>query len=148
MKRKEIAVNYFKEGKNCAQSVLLSFSNDLNLDKEVSTKIASGFGAGMGRLQKTCGALTGSFMVVGYFNSLNIKNPEERKTRTNQLIQELEHDFNQDFGYSDCAILTDADLNTEEGQQKFSSNQPDINVCEKCVAACTSWLDNKLMKDS
>jgi hypothetical protein len=49
MDRAEQAVLKFAEGYNCAQSVLFSFCDDLNLDKDKALKIACGFGAGMGR---------------------------------------------------------------------------------------------------
>ncbi|MGC9344331.1 MAG: C-GCAxxG-C-C family protein, partial [Bacteroidales bacterium] len=144
MTRKDIAVNHFRKGRNCAQSVLLSFSDDLELDPVTAIEIASGFGGGMGRLQKTCGALTGSFMVIGLHNSRNISDEHERKEATNRLIQELEEDFSRDFGYSDCALLTSVNLNTPEGQDKFTSESIDSRICEKCVSACTAWLSNKL----
>jgi C_GCAxxG_C_C family probable redox protein len=149
MTRKEIALNHFREGRNCAQSVLLSFSDDLELDPKTAIEIASGFGAGMGRLQKTCGALTGSFMVIGLHNSRSISDEHERKETTNRLIQELEEDFSREFGYSECALLTDANLNTPEGQEKFVSESIDSRICEKCVSACAGWLSNRLhFKDS
>ena len=85
MKRQDKAVKYFNEGYNCAQSVVLSFQDVLSADNETIVNIASGFGGGMGRLQKTCGALTGSFMVISLYNSENIEDESERKDRTSMI---------------------------------------------------------------
>ena len=123
MDRKKIAVEHFNNGNNCAQSILLSFADDLNLDRTTAVNLASGFGAGMGRLQKTCGAVTGSFMVIGLHNSLIISDPEKRIKRTEELIQELEQDFSDQFGLSDCSYMIDADLKTESGKQEFKEKE-------------------------
>lgn len=147
MKRQDQAVKYFNEGYNCAQSVLLSFQDLLAADKETIANIASGFGGGMGRLQKTCGALTGSFMVISLYNSENIENESERKNLTNKLIQDLEHDFITNFGFSDCSLLTGVDLRTEEGREKLSIVQRESKICERSITACVSWLNKHLINN-
>jgi len=144
MERKKIAIDNFNCGNNCAQSVLLSFADDLKLDKQTAANLASGFGAGMGRLQKTCGAVTGSFMVIGLYNSLHIEDSDEREQKTINLIQELEKDFSDQFGLTDCSYLVDADLKTPEGREEFKSKEMKKNICERCVGACTGWLEKNL----
>jgi len=63
---KERAIELFKQGYNCAQSVFGAFSEDLGVDFKTAVKTSSSFGAGMGRLREVCGAVSGMFMVVGY----------------------------------------------------------------------------------
>ena len=46
MKKAQSAVEHFKT-MNCAQSVLMSYTDELNLDEITAIKIASGFGGGM-----------------------------------------------------------------------------------------------------
>ena len=65
MKKSEIAVNNFKIGYNCAQSVLLTFSEEIGLTQEEALKLASSFGGGMGRLREVCGAVSAMFMIAG-----------------------------------------------------------------------------------
>lgn len=147
MKRQDNAVKYFNEGYNCAQSVVLSFQDVLAADNETIVNIASGFGGGMGRLQKTCGALTGSFMVISLYNSENIGDESERKDRTNKLIQDLEHDFVSNFGFSDCSPLTGVDLKTEEGRDELAEVQRETKICERSISACVSWLNKHLINN-
>ena len=71
------AVDLFENKYNCAQSVLTAFGPQFELEPEITLKIACGFGAGMGRLQETCGAVTGAFMVIG------LKKNWSRATRRN-----------------------------------------------------------------
>lgn len=66
--REEKAIEPFRAGLNCAQAVLAAYSDDLNFDKNLALNISCGFGGGMGRIQETCGAVTGSFMVLSIYN--------------------------------------------------------------------------------
>ena len=47
--RGEAAYNNFLKGYNCAQAVLLAFSDVTGLDKETTLRITSGYGGGIGR---------------------------------------------------------------------------------------------------
>lgn len=64
----EKAIVSFKAGLNCAQAVLTAYADDLSFDNNLALSVSCGFGGGMGRLQQTCGAVTGSFMVLGIYN--------------------------------------------------------------------------------
>jgi len=60
----EAATSKFLEGFNCAQSVLFSFCDDLQLDKNSALKLSCGFGGGMGRKEEVCGAVSGGIMAI------------------------------------------------------------------------------------
>ena len=50
MSRKEDAINYFKEGYNCSQAVVLAFKDLIKIDPNELCKIASPFGGGISRM--------------------------------------------------------------------------------------------------
>ena len=54
-----------KAGCNCAQAVALAFADLLPLDEATLMKLAAGYGAGMGCMEATCGALVGAVMAAG-----------------------------------------------------------------------------------
>lgn len=54
-----------KAGCNCAQAVALAFADALPLDEATLMKLAAGYGAGMGCMEATCGALVGAVMAAG-----------------------------------------------------------------------------------
>ncbi len=58
---------------NCTQSVLMSFTQSLNLDDKTAFKIATAFGGGM-KSGITCGVITGGLMVLGLFD---VDSPED-----------------------------------------------------------------------
>jgi C_GCAxxG_C_C family probable redox protein len=63
--RSQKAVEKFLSGYNCAQSVLYSFCDDLRFDGDAALRLACGFGAGMGRKQEVCGAVSGGIIAIG-----------------------------------------------------------------------------------
>ncbi len=146
MKKTKSALTKFESGNNCAQSVVLSFADDLKMNKETAEAMTSGFGAGMGRLHKTCGALTGSFMVIGRYFSLFESDPGEKSNKTNLMIQQLESNFVNKFESSNCGVLIGTDLKTEEGREFFSENNIKKNICNECVGYCVGWLEGNLRK--
>jgi hypothetical protein len=58
--RAQKAINFFEQGYNCSQSVLMAYADLYSIDQETATKFASSFGGGMGRLREVCGAVSGN----------------------------------------------------------------------------------------
>ncbi len=54
-----------KKRYNCCQAVLLALADQTNADPELLRQLGSGFGAGMGSMEATCGALVGAGMIAG-----------------------------------------------------------------------------------
>lgn len=118
MKRSEKALDYFSNGFNCAQSIIISFADILKIEEEKALRIASGFGGGMGGMQETCGAVTGAFMVIGYLKGKYKEGDDEAKILTNELIQEYTNKFVEKYGSINCKALIKFDLSTKEGREQ------------------------------
>ena len=68
--RAELAVETFAAGKgNCTQSVLCAWEDKISVDHDTLMKLGAGYGAGMGCMQATCGAVSGAVMLAGLKNS-------------------------------------------------------------------------------
>ena len=63
--RAKLAQDFHDQGYNCAQAVALAFADVLPLDEATLMKLAAGYGAGMGCMEATCGALVGAVMAAG-----------------------------------------------------------------------------------
>ncbi len=132
--RTEKAITRFRSGLNCSQVVLTAFSDELNLDQNMALNISSGFGAGMGRLQETCGAVTGSYMVLSVYNGNKYPDNNSKKEVTYSMIQKFAAEFKEMNEYTICKLLLNCDLKTEEGQQFAKKNNLFGTTCEKCIS--------------
>jgi C_GCAxxG_C_C family probable redox protein len=131
--KEEIAVEAFRSGLNCAQSVLLAYADEMNLDRKLALSISCGFGGGMGRLQETCGAATGSFMAMGIHYCRKPTDNKERKEATYAAIQKFSKEFTTIHGTMNCRELINVDLKTEDGHRILKESNLSENVCEKCI---------------
>ena len=59
------AVELFKSGYNCSQSVVAAFADMYGFTEEQALRMAASFGGGIGRMRETCGAACGRSCVVG-----------------------------------------------------------------------------------
>lgn len=81
MSKIEAAVRSFMGDLDCAQALLSIYGPALGLDREIAIRIADAFGGGMGRTGETCGAVTGSLMVLSlkYGGPANGDAPDGRR---------------------------------------------------------------------
>jgi C_GCAxxG_C_C family probable redox protein len=127
------ALDSFRSGLNCAQAVVTAYSEKLKYDNDLALTISCGFGAGMGRLQETCGAVTGSFMVLGIYNCRNVDDNMQRKEATYPMIQKFTEKFKQIHGSTSCMSLLNCEIESEEGHRYAKENNLFVSVCEKCI---------------
>ena len=129
MNRMDKSVNKFKEGYNCAQSVLFAYGEDLGMSSDLAMKIATGFGGGMGRNQEVCGAVTGALMVIGLVYGRGIEESKDKQENTYSKVQTFFDSFVKEFGTVNCKELLDGCcLLTPEGQKSFKENM----LIERC----------------
>jgi len=141
--KSELAVSTFEEGYNCAQSVFSAFCEDLKIEDDLALKVATGFGAGMGRKGEVCGAVTGGIMVLGakYGRGENEGRPATEATYAK--TRELMDQFASRHGSCLCLkLLNGSDLTTEEGQKTFRENDLFNQVCKPCVRSAVEILED------
>lgn len=103
--RKKLAVEAWKSGLNCAQAVLVTYADLLNIDKETLFRISEGFGSGLAGLKRTCGALMGAIMIAGIINSDGNYNNHKTKKQTYELGQKIISAFEEKHKTSICYDL-------------------------------------------
>jgi C_GCAxxG_C_C family probable redox protein len=131
--KEEKAIEYFRSGLNCSQSVVSAYTEEMNFDRNLALSISCGFGGGMGRLQETCGAATGAFMVMGIHYCRKYSDNKDRKETTYAAIQKFSKEFTVLHGTMNCMELINVDLKSEDGHRLLKESNLSENVCEKCI---------------
>ncbi|MBI5381150.1 MAG: C_GCAxxG_C_C family protein [Opitutae bacterium] len=114
------AETLFLQGYNCAQAVAHACTRDGGVAPEFVVKLATGFGAGMGRKQEVCGAVTGGILALSLRQGRALGDDKARTGETYAAVRELMNGFAAQHGSCRCCELLDGcDLQTEAGQREF-----------------------------
>ena len=100
--RGERARDFFLQGYNCCQAVLLAFADILEaegLDEKMIKIIGSGFGGGFARMREVCGSFSGCTVMAGFIRPAVSPGMDERKANY-ALVQEMAADFRERNGGS------------------------------------------------
>jgi len=100
----ELAEEYFNKGYNCAQSVLLAFSDDIPISFEAAAKAASSFGGGVGKMREICGAISGMAMAAGLIYGPDTLDREQKEAH-GRRIRDLSEKFRREYGSIVCREL-------------------------------------------
>lgn len=125
-KFEEAAGKRFDEGLYCAESVLSTIAEHLDIESDLIPRIATGFCSGMSRTAGTCGAVTGA--VLGLNLAFGRSGVSESVEDSYEAVQDFIEQFHQTNGSINCAQLLGCDLGNEEGQQAFR----EANLGKKC----------------
>lgn len=104
-RRIERAAALFKEGYNCAQSVVAAFADQYGFTREQALRMSASFGGGIGRMRETCGAACGLFMLAGLETGVLDAADREGKAANYALVQRLAAEFRRRNGALRCADL-------------------------------------------
>jgi C_GCAxxG_C_C family probable redox protein len=144
MDQSEQALQYFTGGFNCSQAVFTAIAERHGFDKELTLKIAAGFGGGIARLQKTCGAVTGAVMAIGLISGSSQADDTLQKEKVYSLTREFIDRFNTKHGTLKCSELLGHSLSTEEDRKEARELNLFETVCNNCVTDAVKILDEML----
>lgn len=140
---RETAINNFKSGYNCSQSIVLAFKDILDIDADTITKIASPFGGGMGRLRETCGAVTGMFLVLGLLYGYSTPEVRKKKQELYEKVQQLAKQFEEKHQSIVCRDILNIKVKHDvptpsERTSEFYTARP----CMFCIGDAAEILAN------
>ena len=144
---KNAAQELFAQGFNCSQAVFGARADELGVPRKTALQIASGFGAGMGRKQETCGAVTGAGMVLGMKFGHTAADDKTGRERVYAQVLALHDRFTAVHGSTSCRVLLGCDLTTAEGQQAMKDHELMKTVCLKCVGTAHD-LVSEILKEN
>lgn len=113
---------FVESGYNCCQAVICACCEEYGVKESDVFKMTEGFGAGMGGLGDTCGAVTGMFLALSLANSAgDMENPKTTKMDTYKKFRAAAGEFQELHGSLYCR-----DIPKEKGSQPLPS-------CIRCV---------------
>lgn len=131
------ARSFFRQGYSCAQSTLAALAPALGMTDEYALRLASAFGAGLGRMRGTCGAFSALSMVAGLCHG-NTEGTAAGKEHIYTLTRGLADEFRSEFGTLLCREL----LQLKEGETEPARPEERTEAyyaarpCEHCIAFC------------
>jgi C_GCAxxG_C_C family probable redox protein len=118
--KQQQSLEAFRNGYNCAQSVLSVFAEESGLTKDAGLKLASPFGSGIAYMQETCGAVTGALMAIGLKYGKGENGTNKDKTRAYEISRTFLSEFRKLHNTVCCRQLLDGlDMSTPEGMAKI-----------------------------
>ena len=142
MSRADKAKEYFLQGYNCSQAVVLAFADLTGIDEKTLSKLSQPFGGGLGRLRLTCGAVSGMATVLGLLMDDNASKAEVYET-----TQTLCKAFENENGSLICSdLLTGANLKFTTGgeAEKRTDEYYKKRPCPELVYSAAQILEEYL----
>ena len=131
----------FLGGCNCAQAVVLAFTDVTGMDTKTAAMVSSSFGGGMGRMREVCGAVSGMVMVLDILYGYTDPGEEDcNKAAHYALVQELAEQFRQEAGSILCRDILDnppSDPNPTPRTEEYYKTRP----CAHMVMIAARILD-------
>ena len=130
----------FLGGCNCAQAVVLAFTDVTGMDTKTAAMVSSSFGGGMGRMREVCGAVSGMLMVAGVLYGYDTPGDDTVKKAHYTLVQNLAGEFREKNGSIICReILKNppSDPNPTPRTAEFYAKRP----CAKMVMTAARLLE-------
>jgi C_GCAxxG_C_C family probable redox protein len=148
MGMKEEAVAYFEQGYVCSQAILAAYGTKLGLERETAFRLAGPFGAGMGRMGFTCGAVAGAFMVIGLkYGTADLENTED-KEKAYGMVRAFTERFVKRHGTMVCRELIDCDISTPQGLQHARDTNLFGTVCVNLVRDAADLLEDIFLEQN
>ena len=123
------AMKYFSTDYNCAQSVMKSVLQELDLDFDQVFHLAAGFGGGVGLQGHICGAVSGAVAALGVINSKKYQDAVAHKEATYQSVQKFFRMFTQKNGSIMCDNLTGITMADKEAHDRAIENGTFQKIC-------------------
>ena len=151
--RVEKAVELFKEGYNCSQSVVAAYADVYGFTQEQALKMSASFGAGIGRMRETCGAACGMFLLAGLETGCTDPKSAEGKGANYAVVQDLAAKFRDINGSIICAELLglrekkDTGIGSptqpQERNEEYFKNRPCVEIVRTAAQLFGEYLNTK-----
>ncbi|WP_455590403.1 C-GCAxxG-C-C family protein [Bacteroides sp.] len=143
------AIDLFKSGYNCSQSVVAAFADMYGFTEEQALRMSASFGGGIGRMRETCGAACGMFLLAGLEKGAVVGADKEGKAANYALVQRLAEEFKKRNGSINCGELLGLKKSVpissvpEERNGQYYAKRPCSKMVEEAARIWAKYLENE-----
>lgn len=143
------AVELFKEGFNCSQSVCAAFAEQYGYTQEQALRMSASFGGGIGRMRMACGAACGMFLLAGLHTGCTDGADRSGKEANYKLVQQLADEFVRRNGSLICAELLglpshrNTDTQPEKRTAEYYKKRPCVQMVEEAARIWAEYLESE-----
>ena len=141
----DTAVGLFQHGCACSQAILGAYGPRYGLSKEQAFRIAAGFAGGM-RMASTCGAVTGSFMVLGLARGGVGCNTADGRQAAYAAVTSFAETFAGRHGSLLCRDLLGCDVSTPAGAALAKDQGLFATTCVTLVRDAAETVERMLAR--
>ncbi len=127
----------------CSQAILVTYSRADGLDSKHAMKLSAGFGAGM-CMAKTCGAVTGAFMVLGMHVCGDDCNTSSGREKVYAAVKDFAARFESRNKSTCCKDLLGCDISTKDGMKVARDRNLFKTTCTEMVRNAAEILEDML----
>jgi C_GCAxxG_C_C family probable redox protein len=140
----KIASESFKNGYNCAQSLISAFGPELGLSRELALKMATGLGAGVNYSGNTCGAVLGAFLVIGLKFGIEKPNDKKEKDKTREILDKFSEKFRETYPSLLCREILGADVSKPLELEALRKKGKFTDFCPHVVEVAAAIVEDLL----
>lgn len=144
------AVELFKSGYNCSQSVVAAFADLYGFTEEQALRMSASFGGGIGRMRQTCGAACGMFLLAGLDTGAVDAEDRVGKSHNYEVVQQFAEKFRAENGSLICAELlglsttaAHRDTQAEPRTDLYYKKRPCVEMVETAARIFANYLKEK-----
>ena len=132
----KLAETYIGQRFLCSESCLMALAKCQGVDSPLIPRIATGFGAGIGRSGETCGAVTGAVMGLSIkYGRDNVEPVKDR--RPYWYATEMLERFKAEHGELTCPALLGLDIAKPADYDEYSKRNLWASHCTKYILSAT-----------
>ncbi len=146
------AVDLFRAGYNCSQSVCAAFADMYGYTEEQALRMSASFGGGIGRMRMTCGAACGMFVLAGLETGCVDGKDKDGKEANYRVVQELAGEFVRRNGSLICGELLGLTSKHQElnpvpelRTSEYYKKRPCLKTVEEAARIWVEYLEKKKM---
>jgi C_GCAxxG_C_C family probable redox protein len=125
--------------------VISTYGPGLGLERDTALRVAGAFGAGMARMGRACGAVTGALMVIGLQHGKRQAEDDETRDRCYELVKEFVVQFQARHGSITCKELLGYDLSIPEQRERAGQEGLFETLCPKLVRDAAEIVESLIV---